>query len=383
MLSMQKAMMAGDTYQNQIPTDNVTHEHNWHSIGRFTLMVAIYLCLGVFLSWLYIKVFMPIMASLFFAYMLNPWVDYFEQKRMNRAIVSALIIGGVILGISLGVIQVGPRMYDQLVDLIQKVPSLLDSVIKGATSHLREWVKESGIKDAQAVDRAIRSFNIMEQAVGKLQMAADGLWTTGANLMGSLVSIILTPFLTFYFLYEKPLIIQFFKKITPRDTRPYFVRMMTSLDETMKAVVRGHIKVALALATLYAIGFSSIGLSAGVAIGIAAGVCRVIPYLDAIVGSVLGVTYVFTSGMAASKIFAVLGVVGIVQVLDGALITPKLIGSRVGLHPAVVIVTVFAASYHFGFLGVLLAIPMAAIIKTLFNLTLPVFRDSRWFRQMP
>jgi predicted PurR-regulated permease PerM len=144
-------------------------------------------------------------------------------------------------------------------------------------------------------------------------------------------------------------------------------------------VVRGHIKVALALSCLYSIGFSAIGLSAGVAIGITAGICRIIPYLDVVVGVTLGLTYIFTQQLPIAKVFYLVGVIGTVQLLDGAIITPKLIGERVGLHPLVVILTVIAASSQFGFWGVILAIPGAAVFKALYKLVLPVYRDSKWF----
>ena len=144
-------------------------------------------------------------------------------------------------------------------------------------------------------------------------------------------------------------------------------------------VIRGHIKVALALACLYSIGFSAIGLSAGVAIGIAAGMCRVIPYLDVVVGLTLGVTYIFTQQIPVITVFWLVGVIGTVQIVDGAFITPKLIGAKVGLHPLIVILTVIASSAQFGFWGVLLAIPGAAVVKALYKLVLPVYRDSKWF----
>ncbi|MCX6126796.1 MAG: AI-2E family transporter, partial [Proteobacteria bacterium] len=354
--------------------------HDWNAIRRFAIFSTLGFIAACLIMWLYSKVLIPLFVGMFLAYFVSPWVDVFERKRINRGVAAALIIFIVLGAVGLAFVKLGPLFYDQLRDLVHRVPALIDTLVKSAIATIRSWVQDSGIRDTAGIDRALRSFNIVEQALPRIQSAADGLWTTGANIMGSAFSLVLTPFVTFYLVYEKPRILFFAKKIVPRDVRPYFSRLFTAVDGTLKAVVRGHVKVAVALAILYSVGFSAIGMSAGAAVGVAAGLCRVIPYLDAMVGIMLGVTYVFTAGMPPSKIFAVLGVVGVVQVLDGAFITPRLIGARVGLHPAVVILTVIAAGYHFGFWGVLLAIPVAATLKTIFMMALPVYRDSAWFK---
>lgn len=368
-----------DTRSHDI-TAASTHSHDWHAIRRFITFTFASIAILLVLFWVYYKVMIPILVGAFVAYFVAPWVDYLERRRINRGVATALIMFTVIGGLTFAVIQLGPLFYDQLRDLIHRVPTLLDSMFKSALAMTKSGLMEAGMRDTSSIDRALRNFNLAEQALPRLQMAMDGIWTTGASIMGSLISFILIPFLTFFFIFEKPRIFNFLRKLAPRDTRPYFKELFGALDTTLKAVVRGHIKVAATLAVFYSIGFSAIGLSAGVAIGLAAGACRVIPYLDALVGILLSVTYIFTAGMPPSKVFAVLGVVGLVQVLDGAIVTPKLIGGRVGLHPAVVILTVIAASYHLGFWGVLLAIPLAATVKTIFKMILPVYRDSAWFR---
>lgn len=368
-----------DTRSNDITAD-LAHSHNWAAIRRFVFFLVVILTLLLALLWIYYKVMIPILVGTFLAYFVSPWVDALEKRKINRGIAAALIIVIFLGAVALAIFQIGPLFYDQLRDLVYKVPALIDTLVKSALITVKLWISDAGFGDSESIDRTFRSFNIVDQAIPRLQNAVDGIWSTGANLMGSLFSVVLTPFVTFYLVYEKPRIFHFARQLAPKDIRPYFANLLAALDLTFKAVVRGHIKVAAAVAVLYSVGFTVIGMSAGAAIGVAAGMCRVIPYLDAIVGILLGVTYVFTAGLPATKVFAVLGVVGMVQVVDGAFITPKLIGSRVGLHPAVVILTVIAAGYHLGFWGVLLAIPMAAVVKTIFKMILPVYRDSAWFR---
>ncbi len=370
-----------DTRSNEIiPPGSIPRDHNWIAIRRFAIFLAAAIVIVAVLSWFYAKVFVPIAVALFLAYLINPFVDDLEIRKINRSLASVLILFLFLAIVGLATFKLGPFLYDQLVGLVHLIPSLLDSLSKNGASTLREWAHNLGISNVSAIDRAMRGFNVAEQAVTRSQSAIEGIWITGTNIMGSIVSLVLIPFVAFYIVLEKPYVKQSLRRVIPRDVRPYMKHLLMALDTTMKAVIRGQLKVALTLAVLYSMGFYLVGLSAGIAIGIAAGICRLIPYLDAVVGTTLGVTYVFASGMPPSTIFAVVGVVGLVQVLDGALITPKLIGSRVGLHPAVVILTVIAAGNRAGFWGVLLAIPLAAAAKTLFKIALPVYRDSKWFR---
>lgn len=330
-------------------------------------------------AWFYAKVTVPVLLAGFLAYIVNPLVNAMEQRKINRKIASFLIlifIFGVLTWIS---VRLLPFLYDQLIGLVQQIPLLIENLSKNAGTFVRESLREYGIKDHGAIDRAFKGFNLVEQGLARIQIAAQSVFDVGAGVMGSLLSLVLLPILTFYFIAEKSRLIQGVRRITPRDLRPYGAKVANIIDETLVNVVRGHIKVAAALACLYSIGFSAIGLSAGVAIGIAAGICRVIPYLDVVVGLTLGVTYIFTQQLPVITVFWLVGVIGSVQIVDGAFITPRLIGAKVGLHPLVVILTVIAASSKFGFWGVLLAIPGAAIFKALYKLVLPVYRDSKWF----
>lgn len=355
------------------------HVHDWQAIKRFVIYLTVISLVAYYISWFYGKVMAPVFIAAFLAYLLNPLVNVLERRKVNRKIASLLILF-FILGILVWIfVRLFPFLYDQLVGLVQQVPTLIENISKNAGSMIREKLDEYGINDRGAVSRALKGFNIVEQVIMKLQIAAQSAVDVGAGVMGSLVSIILVPILAFYFLVEKARLIQGIRRITPRDLRPYGIKMISIIDEALVNVIRGHLKVALALSCLYSIGFSAIGLSAGVAIGIASGICRVIPYLDVVVGLTLGLTYIFTEQLPVTTVFYLAGVIGTVQILDGAIITPKLIGERVGLHPLVVILTVIAASSQFGFWGVILAIPGAAVFKALFKLVLPVYRDSQWF----
>ena len=357
-------------------------QHDWVAIKRFVIFLCLSFLVFSTIGWFYGQILLPFGVSLFFAYLVVPIVDWLERNRINRGLASFLILTLFLAVISLTIFRLGPFLYDQLVGLVHQVPSLVDSLAKNAATLVRGWMKDLGVKDTAGVERALRGFNFMEKIMGSAQAAAEGLWATSANIMGSIVSVVLVPLMTFFLVLEKPRLFQSMRRVVPRDVRPYIGNLARGLDGTIKAVVQGHVKVAAALAALYSIGFVAVGLDAGIAIGIVAGLCRVIPYLDVFVGILFGTTYIFTTGLPPSTVFALLGVIGVVQVLDGVFITPKLIGGKVGLHPVIVILTILAACSHMGFWGVLIAIPLAASVKTIYKMVLPVYRDSRWFRRM-
>ncbi|MEI6397296.1 MAG: AI-2E family transporter [Pseudomonadota bacterium] len=363
-------------------SDTAQHKlriHDWNAIKRFVIFVAILVALVYGLAIFYASITVPVFIAAFLAYLMNPLVNALETRKVPRSVASLIILFLIFGLVSWAAVRLFPYLYEQLIGLVQQVPSLIDSFSKKIGLTLRETLKEYGIRDNGAVDHALKGFNLFEQGIARLQIAAQGVVNMSAGLMGSILGLVLVPILAFYFVAEKARLIQSIRRVTPRDLRPYGIRVANIVDETLTNVIRGHIKVALTLACLYSIGFSAIGLSAGVAIGIAAGICRVIPYLDVVVGLTLGVTYIFTQQISSITVFWLVGVIGTVQILDGVLITPRLIGSKVGLHPMVVILTVMASGAQFGFWGVLLAIPGAALIKALYKLVLPVYRDSSWF----
>jgi predicted PurR-regulated permease PerM len=353
--------------------------HNWKSLGRFFIFLAVLVTVVFAAGYFYDRVMIAVYLAAFLAYLMNPLVNMLEGRRIHRSI-ATLIILTLFFGLMMwAAIRVFPYLYEQLVDLIQQVPALVDNLAKNAVKILRDFLRGYGVKENSTIDRALGKINLIEQGLARIQQAGQGVFGVGAGVFNSLLNMVLAPILAYYFVAEKPSITLALRRVTPRDIRPYCVRAIKIVDDALTNVIRGHLKVATALACLYAIGFSAIGLAAGAAIGFAAGVCRVIPYLDVVVGLTLGLTYIFTQGLPNVTVLWLVGVICIVQLLDGIFITPKLIGAKVGLHPMVVILTVIAASSQFGFWGVLLAIPGAAIIKSFYSVGLLIYRDSTWF----
>jgi predicted PurR-regulated permease PerM len=187
----------------------------------------------------------------------------------------------------------------------------------------------------------------------------------------------MTPLFTFFFVKDQKRIVSFLIELTPVDLRYPVAALLKRISRTLHSVINGQILVAAILAVFYVIGFSLAGVHAGFAIGLVAGLCRLIPYLDIVVGGALCLIVMLANWQGFGQLFFVIGVFGVVQTLDGMLITPRIIGERLGVHPLVVIITVIGFADFWGFWGVLLAIPTIAVLKVVFLVLRPYYENSR------
>jgi predicted PurR-regulated permease PerM len=223
----------------------------------------------------------------------------------------------------------------------------------------------------------------MSRLSAQLQAGLTGLWHTGTSLVGGVANLVMIPVFTFFMMLDFPRFRGTLSRLTPADLRAPARAVLARVDQTLRSVLQGQITVAAILAVLYVVGFSLIGLQSAIAIGVVAGICRVIPYLDVLVGGSLSLIVILSQFEGFSQVLLVVLVIGVVQGIDGALITPRVIGNRVGLHPLVVIASVLAFGDWFGFWGVLLAIPIVATFNALLAAALPYYLASRAYTDRP
>ena len=184
--------------------------------------------------------------------------------------------------------------------------------------------------------------------------------------MAWIANLMLLPILTFYFLRDWDLLVERIAALVPRDHIATVTRLALESNEVLGAFLRGQFLVMLALGAIYAIGLSVVGLKVGLLVGIIAGLISFVPYLGTATGIVLGVIAAMVqSGGDWSLVAMVMGVFVVGQMLEGYVLTPRIVGDRIGLHPVAVIFAIMAGGQLFGFLGMLLALPVAAIANVL------------------
>jgi len=331
--------------------------------------------LGIFL-WLLSSVLLPFVLGMAIAYCLAPLVAHLERNGLSRAAASGGILAGFLVIISLILLLLVPALIEQVMSLAARLPALVawaqDAVLP-ITNRLMEkiGVPKSTLMPTQTADIFQRAASVFSGFLTKL--VSEGL------VVVDLLSLLaLTPIVAFYFLRDWPKIIDVIDGWLPRQHAETIREQFRKIDIVLAGFVRGSATVCLVQGVFYATALTLVGLDFGLVIGLTAGAISFIPYLGAIFGltSSVGVAlYQFWPDWLHVAGVAVIFFTG--QLLQDYVLTPRLIGNRVGLHPLWVIFGVLAGGALFGFVGVLLSVPACAVIGVLVRFAIS------WYKQSP
>lgn len=337
-------------------------------IGLVVLLVLLFLLRSVLL---------PFVLGMAIAYFLDPLTDRMERLNISRWLATTIVLVSFFFLFILFAVLIVPIFASQLSGLLAKMPAYLDS-IKSALDQLSEFVRAKA--DPELVARLREALESASgKAFGIVANALGSLVTQGAALANFISLIVITPVVAFYLLRDWDLMVSKIGSWLPRRQKPVILHLASEVNRTLSGFLRGQGMVCLLLGCFYALGLTLAGLDFGLAIGLMAGLLTFIPYAGSIFGLLLSV------GLAALQfdswinvaIVAVVFFVG--QLLEGNVLTPKLVGDKVGLHPVWVIFALFAFGALFGFVGVLIAVPAAAIIGVAVRFGLELYLDSKYF----
>lgn len=340
----------------------------------------------------------PILVSLFIAYLLDPAVDWFEARGFSRTTGIALFLCIGAAGVSTFILFLYPTVAHLIERVGEGIPKIADLVQKDGIpwvmSDLMPWIEyQTGI-DLGTVDDWMMSIssaartqlpNLARRASG----AVGDLWSKTGTIVASLLNLVLVPVLTFYFLRDFDRMRLATVDYLPLHNRPWLLDRIERMDEVVGAWFRGQIEVAFVLAMLYAFGLSvvfglsGIGFTSGLAIGLLAGMLNVVPYFGFLVGFVLSVLLAVLDWSGWTPLVCVLVVFAVVQALEGYLVTPKIVGEKVGLSPVVVIISLLLGGQILGPLGILLALPLAGIARVLLPDAVSWYRSSDLYSGVP
>jgi len=365
----------------------------WHRYTRYHFLLAKFLFLGG-IAWLILwslsyigDVLFPVFVSLLIAYLLDPFIDWFEERGIRRTVGIGTVLFVATSGVAVLVGFLYPTITEQIRSLIDRVPELIELI----QTKTIPWVEETFDYTLPAtVSEGIQKYG---ESMGEyLPGVANrvGGWTqglvtgTGAFLVG-LLNTVMIPIFTFYFLRDFDHIQDQLRDFIPEHRREAVLERLRQMDEVIGEWVRGQIQVASMLAIFYAIGLSiafsmaDIPIRSGVAIGILAGLLNFIPYFGVAVGIVLATLMVLINWSGFGPLLAV-GIVFVsVQTLEGYVITPKIVGEKVGLSPVTVIIVLLIGGELYGLLGILLAIPLFGALKVLFPDIMRYYRDTPFY----
>ncbi|PZQ81037.1 MAG: AI-2E family transporter [Ancylobacter novellus] len=346
----------------------------WHKQVTFWVSV---LALFVAAAWLLSSVLLPFVAGLALAYFLNPVTTRLEHWGVNRLVASLVTIGLTLLLAILLMLMVVPIFGAQLSAFIQRLPEYivkLQNLMAGEgqkTVWLRDFIGDRMPSIQQGLSE------LVSQGATYMLTLIQGLWTGGAALISLFSLLVITPVVAFYILNDWNHMVEKVDSWLPVKHREVIRDLARQMDRAIAGFVRGQSLVCLILGSFYAISLTMTGLNFGFVIGFISGIITFIPYVGSLTGLVLA------AGVAIVQFFPEYSMIGLVigifvfgQFVEGYILSPKLVGDSVGLHPVWLMFALLAFGYMLGFLGLLLAVPLAAAAGVLVRFAIGQYLES-------
>ena len=336
----------------------------WASIFALTIVVM----------WLLGDVLLPFVAGAAIAYLCNPLTNRLERL-LPRWIAALIVITLVVLFCVLLILLIVPVIGAQLAAFIEDLPGYVRKLQALISDPSRPWLSRIVGERFAGADKS--SGELMTQAAALGTAFLGKIWSGGTAVLSLFSLLIITPVVAFYFIVDWERIITSLERLVPRSQHDTVVKLARQTDAAIAGFVRGQTVVCVLLGIFYAVALSVVGLNFGLLIGLLSGLISFIPY----VGSVTG--FVLATGIALAQfwpewiwIVAVMGIFLFGQFIEGNILVPKLVGDSVGLHPLWLMFALFAFGYLFGFLGLLLAVPLAAAVGVLARFGVERYLDS-------
>ncbi|MDX1516490.1 MAG: AI-2E family transporter [Woeseiaceae bacterium] len=327
------------------------------------------------LLYLLAPILTPFIAAGLLAYIGDPLADRLQRLKFPRtlAVVTVFLLTFLFLGLL--VLLVGPLIKQQIEALFAALPGIMSQVEQVWLPRVAELLNIEPGDDVGLSAFLSRYSDMAGNWAGK---ALSSVGSTGSMLAAAVISLFLIPILTFYLLRDWDFIIAHLGTLVPDSQRDTVFKLARETDDVLGAFLRGQLLVMFALAVLYSIGLSIVGVKFAIAIGVVSGLVSFVPYLGLVFGiGLAGITVL----LEPNPLWSLIGVVitfSVAQMLEGTVLTPKLVGDKIGLHPVLVIFAIAAGGQLFGFFGILLALPLAAVLSVLVR-----FAYERYLKEHP
>ena len=331
------------------------------------------------LVYLLSSILMPFLSAALLAYLGDPLVHWLENRKWQRSWAVSLVFAIIFVGLSAILIVLVPLIEQQFSSLIEKVPAIISWVKETVLPWLQVRLNSYGPVDIDKLQQTLQ-----ENIAGAGTLVASALGSIGSSgmaFLSGLANVVLIPVVTFYFLRDWDVMVAHIHDAFPRGIEARLTGIMREVDTVLAAFFKGQILVMISLSIIYYIGLSLVGLEFALLISLLIGLVSFVPYLGLIVGVFLACGASAFQLHDASGILPILIVFAIAQTLESVVLTPILVGDRIGLHPVAVIFAVMAGGQLFGFTGVLLGLPVAAVLLVLLRHVNDQYKNSELYKQ--
>lgn len=338
------------------------------------------LALSLFMAALYVfnDVLLPFVLGMVFAYLLNPVVNYMGRQKIQRGPASFAIVVVFVALIVAAAGVVFPIVYGEIAELSRHLPEYFERLRMIAAPFVDRLEGILGRQDADEIQTIAREH--AGTAAGVAGAVAGGIAQGGMALLNALGLFVITPFVTYYMMKEWPRITKWVTDLVPRPNQHEILRIFHDIDRKLSGFIRGQALVALFLGISYALALSVAGLNYGFLIGLFSGFLSIIPMVGSVTGFVVGVlvAWLQTGEWQFAAVVAAIFLTG--QAIEGNLLTPKIVGDRVGLHPLWIFFALMAGAALLGFLGMLIAVPVAAAVSVLIAFAIKRYKASPYYK---
>ncbi|RMQ47024.1 hypothetical protein ALQ04_00132 [Pseudomonas cichorii] len=352
----------------------MTDTRRWLLFGGIALLAAFIFLLH--------PILMPFLVALLLAYMGDPLVDRLERLGMSRTLGVVAVFGLFTLVLMALLLVLVPMLAKQLFRLYELAPQILD------------WLQHTALPWVQAkfgLSEGFWKFDKLKTALSEhmgqagdiVSVVLSQATASSLALIGWLTNLVLIPVVCFYLLRDWDLMMGKTRNLLPRHREEQVVKLAGECHEVLGAFIRGQLLVMVGLGVIYAAGLMLVGLELGLLIGVIAGLAAIVPYMGFVIG--IGAALVAGLFQFGGELYPMLGIVAVFmigQMLEGMVLTPLLVGDRIGLHPVAVIFAILAGGELFGFTGILLALPVAAVIMVLVRHIHELYKGSEIYSGM-
>lgn len=346
--------------------------------SKWFILIAASLFCG--LVYLLAPILTPFVIAAVLSYIGDPLVDWLEVKKLPRTAAVSIVFFVLTLIAIIFLLILIPLVEKQIVVLISKVPEYAQWIQTKILPIVNEKLGDAKVHlDLNSLQDSLKSNwqsagGIVAQVMGSITRSGLALFTGIANL--TLVFIV-----SFYLLRDWDHLIENIRQLLPRNKEKLVSSLAKQSDEVLGAFFRGQLLVVLALTLVYSIGLSIVGLELAILIGLLAGVVSFVPYLGFIIGVVVAGIAAIMQFNDASYLLYVFIVFGVGQALEGMVLTPILVGDKIGLHPVAVIFAILAGGQLFGFFGILCALPVAAVLAVIIRHMHQEYKESALYNK--
>lgn len=328
--------------------------------------------------WAFDSILMPFITGAAVAYLLNPLVNRFGDWGAPRWLATSIILVLFILLMVIFGLLVGPILAKEIVGFFEALPGYVETLSQHFAPYVMVLQEKLGVNGTQDVLAGVKENSGAIISVAKNIFGS--LLAGGTAIFGWISFLLLMPVVAFYMLKDWPVFAKVIDGLWPRQNVKTIREILAEIDLTISSFVRGQLLVAFILGLFYGISLTILGLEYGFLVGFTAGMLSIVPYVGSIIGFVASTVLAWVQFQAVDMV-AYAGAIFVVgQMIEGNFLTPKLVGDKVGLHALWVIFALMAGASVMGFTGILIAVPVAAVVGVMLRFTLKQYKNSTYYK---